>query len=165
MIHTLESCLANFRQGYQTEEIRMEEAELLRRIEELMVQEENYWWQRSRISWLKSGDRNSKFFHLTALVRRRRNSILSIKDETGAWTRDKGQINDMFTNYFTNIFSPSGVRHQATALDSVEVRIDEASNELLLRPITHEEVRLAVFSLGGSKAPGPDGFPGPSNWD
>ncbi|KAI9109563.1 hypothetical protein K1719_019617 [Acacia pycnantha] len=52
MIETLKSRLASCRQGYQNLESKREEAELLRGIEELMDQEENYWWQHSRISWL-----------------------------------------------------------------------------------------------------------------
>lgn len=30
----------------------------------------------------------------------------------------------------------------------------------MLRPVTYEEIKNAAFSLGGSKAPGPDGFSG-----
>ncbi|KAI9112067.1 hypothetical protein K1719_016963 [Acacia pycnantha] len=141
---------------------------LLRQIEELMYQEENYWWQRSRIAWLTSGDRNSKFFHLTTVIRRTRNAILSIKDGNGLWTRDKKVINHMFTDYFTNLFSSSGPRHLEKALDSIEVRIDDDVNKSLLRPVTAEEIRSATFELRGSKAPGPDGFPGKfyqSSWN
>ncbi|KAI9113014.1 hypothetical protein K1719_015946 [Acacia pycnantha] len=132
---------------------------LLRCIEDLMDQEENYWWQRSRIAWLTSRDKNSKFFHLTTVIKRRRNSILCIKDENGMWTRDKHIINHLFTDYFTTLFSPVGPRHLMDALDPIEVKIDDTANEALLRPVTKEEIRIAVFELGGSKAPGPDGFP------
>lgn len=37
--------------------------------------------QKSRELWLKLGDRNSKFFHISTLVRRRRNRINAILDE------------------------------------------------------------------------------------
>ena len=140
MIEALKSCLMAVRQGYQSDDSKREESSLLQKIEELMDQEEKYWWQRSRISWLQSGDKNSKFFHLATLVRRRRNLILSIKDDNGMWTRDKGIINAMFIEYFTNLFSPLGPRQLSPVLDSVDTRIDEVSNELLLHPVTREEV-------------------------
>ncbi|KAI9126678.1 hypothetical protein K1719_002274 [Acacia pycnantha] len=139
MIDALKSCLTTVRQGYQTETSKREETSLLQKFEELIDQEENYWWQRSRISWLKSGDRNSKFFHLTTLIKRRRNLILSIKDDNGVWTRDKSTLNAMFTDYFSNLFSPSGPRQLTPALDAADIRIGDASNERLLRPVMSEE--------------------------
>jgi hypothetical protein len=36
----------------------------------LIAQEESYWRQRSRISWMKEGDRNTKFFHEFASQRK-----------------------------------------------------------------------------------------------
>ena len=41
------------------------------------------WLQRSRISWLKEGDRNTKFFHRKAVWRARKNRISSLKDQDG----------------------------------------------------------------------------------
>lgn len=44
-------------------------------------------------------------------------------------------------------------------MDRVLCQISESMNENLTRAVTEEEVRLAPYQLGGSKAPGPDGFP------
>ncbi|KAL4195545.1 hypothetical protein AMTRI_Chr05g65220 [Amborella trichopoda] len=44
-----------------------------------LKKEEIYWYQRSRVNWLKTGDHDSRFFHKIANCSRRDNSISSIK--------------------------------------------------------------------------------------
>ncbi|KAI3868841.1 hypothetical protein MKX03_027598, partial [Papaver bracteatum] len=46
----------------------------------LLKLEEIFWRQKSRVEWLKDGDLNTKFFHTSTLVGRRRNSICMLKD-------------------------------------------------------------------------------------
>jgi hypothetical protein len=52
---------------------------------ELLYKEEMMWLQRSRVSWLKEGDRNTKYFHQRAVWRARKNNIKKLKDDAGVW--------------------------------------------------------------------------------
>ncbi|XP_075659200.1 uncharacterized protein LOC142629097 [Castanea sativa] len=63
---------------------RIEEA-LQLELSEWLMRSEILWKQKSRELWLKEGDKNTKFFHLSTIIRRRRNSIDAIKSEEGQW--------------------------------------------------------------------------------
>ena len=62
--------------GRIEEELQVELLEWLARTEVL-------WKQKSRELWLKEGDRNTKFVHLSTIIRRRWNHIDAIKSEDG----------------------------------------------------------------------------------
>ena len=66
-----------------TEESKEEFLVKSKKLDVLLRQQEIFWRQRSRISWLNHGDRNTKFFHNKASQRRRRNYIQGIKTKNG----------------------------------------------------------------------------------
>ncbi|OMP11560.1 reverse transcriptase [Corchorus capsularis] len=102
------------------------------RLDELNVlydQEEIMWRQRSRVSSLKDGDCNSRFFHSIASTRKRRNFIVAIRDEDGAWQSNRGSADKLILDYFDGIFissSPDMDRVHAVAgfVDSAMVAFE-----------------------------------------
>ena len=69
-----------------------------------MVKKERYWRQLSRCKILKDGDRNTKFFHLTATLRRQRNWIGKLKVD-GEEISDEDTIKSTIVDYFKGLYS------------------------------------------------------------
>lgn len=59
--------------------ILYEDGDIIKRIEKqldvILMDEVIYWKQRSRAYWLKEWDRNIKYFHAKASLRKRKNKI------------------------------------------------------------------------------------------
>ena len=64
------------------------ENQLQREFLDILKQEEEFWSVKSRYNWLIQGDRNTKFFHISTLIRRKRNKISSLQDNQGNWVHD-----------------------------------------------------------------------------
>ncbi|KAL5764159.1 hypothetical protein ACOSQ2_016753 [Xanthoceras sorbifolium] len=71
----------------------------------LLANEEIYWKQRSRIEWLKCGDKNTQFFHCTASVRRARNSIKRLINEHSVWCEGGSEVESIIGQYFSKNIS------------------------------------------------------------
>ena len=54
-------------------------------LETLLDQERDLWTLKSRINWMIQGDRNTSFYHISALARRKQNHIASVKNSAGDW--------------------------------------------------------------------------------
>jgi hypothetical protein len=132
-----------------------------RQLDALIQNEEQYWRQRSRVSWMRCGDKNTKLFHRKASARRKRNAIRGLEDDHGDWQSGDTEIGRIVSGYFGDIFSSARPSSQRIELVSagVQPRISEALNAELERPFEPGEVKMALFSMDAIKAPGSDGFP------
>ena len=69
----------------------------------VLRQEEIVWFQKSRTKWIQDGDR-TKYYHLKAINRKKRNKILMLRDIQGKWIDDKVQIRDKISLHFQDLF-------------------------------------------------------------
>jgi hypothetical protein len=78
-----------------------EEHKLRCRMDELLYNEEMMWLQRSRITWLQEGDRNTNFFHRRAAARSKKNRIKSLKKDDGPVTKEQQEMELMTRAFFS----------------------------------------------------------------
>ncbi|XP_075099236.1 uncharacterized protein LOC142176074 [Nicotiana tabacum] len=128
-------------------------------IKYLMLEEE-FWKQKSGISWFKDGDRNTKFFHAQVMGRRKRLELKRIQSSEGNWIEDSTTMAEEAVKFFTDQFHENNVPDNFVILDHVQRMVNNDQNDMLLRQPNKDEVKEAVFGLNGDSAGGPDGFTG-----
>lgn len=115
-------------------------------LEELRIQRqrwESILKQKSCEIWIKEGDRNTKFFHMSLLLRRRRNRVEAIKDEA-QWIIEADDIKNYFMECFEKLFKydypfvPDGLEGISQSLVTTE------ENETLLQIPDEEEIKATV---------------------
>ena len=114
------------------------------------------WRQKSRVKWLKEGDKNTKYFHTVANSHRRHNSIrhLSIN---GILSTDQDAIKAEISGFYRQLYiEDTTCRPSLDGLSFSSISLEEAA--WLERPF-EEEICKVVSNMNGDKAPGPDGFP------
>jgi hypothetical protein len=127
-------------------------------MQELLYKEEMLWLQRSRVTWLKEGDRNTKFFHQKEVWRARKNKIKKLKDDQGVWQNAPTDMERMATSYFQELFTHAPSLNPDDLISLTQEKVTPQMNESLCKEFTDDEIGDALFQIGPLKAPGVDGF-------
>ncbi|XP_074292607.1 uncharacterized protein LOC141619489 [Silene latifolia] len=97
-------------------------------LSKLIKARNSYLAQKAKEGWIKDGDENTSFFHSSIKKRRMINRVYQVHDMEGQLCSKPEDILAAF------------------------------EREMLHRPLSDEEIKSAMFSIPGDKAPGPDGF-------
>ena len=73
----------------------------------LQDREATMWAQRSQILLANQGDKNTKYFHICATKRFKKNSMEGIRDVGGAWRTSQEDIGEVMVNYYKSLFTSS----------------------------------------------------------
>jgi hypothetical protein len=126
-------------------------------LKKLLREEEIKWRQRAKEKDLKEGDGNTKYFHLKASGRRKKNYI-SVFQNNGEEIYGENDLIKHVTDFYKQLFGPSTV--SSLNLNGIECKqIFEEDRQELIKPFDLEEIKRVVFDMKHNKAAGPDGFP------
>jgi hypothetical protein len=128
------------------------------KLDGLLLKEEQWWAQRAKINWLLHGDKNSKYFHFKASQRHRKNNINFIKNNQGTNLTHNKDIQEVFLQYFNNIFTSSHPTNIQETINVVANKVTTQMKDYLSQEFTAAEVSYATHQLKGNAAPGPDGL-------
>ena len=121
---------------YSNDDATSEEKSDAKELSIALKAEEMFWRQKSKVLWLREGDRNSKYFHALVKQRRARNKITQLLDDNGNVVEDEERLVAIATSYFRQTFESSNPEDIADALENVSTMIIGAINEDLTAPVT-----------------------------
>ncbi|XP_050277848.1 uncharacterized protein LOC126719321 [Quercus robur] len=132
------------------------EDKLHQELEVVLDQERDLWMLKSRINWMIQGDCNTSFYHVSALARRKRNHIASVKDERGVWLTMEREVMEHFRNGFISLYTTSLEEASWVPRQNVRghVHLSEEIKDMIGGMVTSEEIRDALWSMKPYKAPG-----------
>ncbi|GJY14190.1 RNA-directed DNA polymerase, eukaryota, reverse transcriptase zinc-binding domain protein [Tanacetum coccineum] len=111
--------------------LREEEMIYINAYRNALLDEERVLRQKSKIKWLKERDLNNAYFHNSLKGRMNKSIIESISGEG---------------------------RESFTGVDVADKFINEHDALEMVKLVTNEEIKAAIFDIKDNKAPGPDGF-------
>lgn len=113
--------------------------------------------QRARVRYLADGDANTKYFHMLARGRKRRQLITKLKLNDVLVTSHQEMAEGIY-EHFRDVFGRAE-RH-ALEIDFQALGISAVNLQELDAPFTEDEIWAAIRELPPDRAPGPDGFTG-----
>ena len=124
-----------------------------------MDKEDDMWRQRSRISWLQSGDRNTRFFYEKASARYKNNLIKGLMDENGRWLEGDEYVEKLMLQYYEMLFTSSDHVEFEEILDAVQHKVTPRMNQVIVKEFSKVEAKNAIKQMYHLKSLGPDGMP------
>jgi hypothetical protein len=143
-----------------TDALQQRDFEAQLALSKVLLQQEIFWREKARVNNFSFGDRNTAYFHRLAKIRSTSKPIALLHHEHGVIT-DATELELHIVNYFKGIFCGSN-NCSANSLiqDCIPDLVSTEDNNFLTSTPSDAEIKLAIFSMNGDGAPGPDGFGG-----
>lgn len=113
--------------------------------------------QHSRLTWIRKGDANTRFFHLHANARKKKIFIPALIGQTGAITMQKDKARLVHAHFSQMMGNPVA---RTKALNWQQLGYIQHNLSDLDAPFTQTEIGSIIKQMPAEKAPGPDGFIG-----
>lgn len=101
-------------------------------------------------------DQNTSFFHMKASNRRKKNKITRLTRPNGTVCEDQVELESMARDF--HLYKAEGMIRSDKVLTHVPQKVTNRVNSSLNSSYSLEEVKVSLFLMFPTKAPGPDGF-------
>lgn len=128
-------------------------------LQNIVVQERQYWTMKSRINLLKYGDANTSFFHTSTLKMRRANKIHSLRNKASIWISSFDTLKSLTCNHFKEIyttFAAFSINYNILLIHPLYIHFRDIQNPL--KPSSENDIKISINSFKPRKAPGSDGL-------
>ena len=127
----------------------------------ILKRKEETSFQKSRLKWIESGDRNTKYYHQFANHRRIHNHIWDLQAVDGTTIAKQGDLEKEAYAYFKNAYKAQGdlsIISQLELIQKYPRMFGEEAGNKLFDPVSLKEIHTTLKGFELSKSPGPDGW-------
>ncbi|GKA40583.1 hypothetical protein Tco_0733176 [Tanacetum coccineum] len=137
--------------------LRDEETTYIYLFNEAKIDEERFLRQKAKIEWLEVGESNSAYFHKSIKSRNQRSRIdvITTADDIVV---SGNSVPDVFVSNYESFLGTYMECEDLNINGLFHKQVSENSNANMVRGVTNEEIKKAMFDIGNDKAPGPDGY-------
>lgn len=136
-----------------------QEEEKYRRNQEKWINiQESIMQKKSRVQWLRLGDSNSSYFHACLKNRQAQNTIRKLVNAAGDLLQTPAEVESEIIEFYKDLLGKSAATLPAVNTQIMKEGYNKQQQLALIKPVSCDEVKLAISSINDTKAPGSDGF-------
>lgn len=144
-------------QYYWFKHLEQWEDTLRKELSQILLQEEIFWKQKSRINCLPAREQSTRFFHTSTVIHQRRNRIDRLKVIGREWYEDHTQLKVVARKFYRQFYTRE-YYSQSNPREWTFPELNHRDKSWLNRPISDKQIRDTFFQIGANKAPSPDSF-------
>ena len=108
---------------------------------------------------IRDGDRNTRYFHLSTITRRKYNRIEALRDSSGNWVVEPDKVKLVVLEYFSTHFTEPEMQETRTRMLTHRFPpIKEDTDRKVCKPFNTTDIHEALHNMDPRKEPGPDGY-------
>lgn len=151
--------ISNLQSLPQTSYSIEEEETLQKDLDEILKRDEILWRDKVKSNWLEEGDANTRFFHLSIILKRRYNNIDCLLLALNRWIRNWHDIGQEFVHFYDSLFASDLPVFPLDLENLIATCISDDINRMLTTIPSTEVIRDTVFNMNAHKSLGLDEFP------